>query len=562
MAESWDVIAIGGGPAGAATAISAQERGCRVLLLEAESFPRHHVGESLVSLWPVFETLGVADEMDATFQHKRGSCRIWGRDPSIKWTDFDSRIGSRNYSLQVERSLFDSILLRRAAAVGASVREGRRVSEVLWDGDRAVGVRYRTRDGDIAETHSRFVVDCSGRSSVIARQLKLHSIDPFYPDLSVYGYFEHARRFDGAYGGNLFIEAVPWGWFWFIPLHTGQASVGLVCDRSSRILLQERGLAQFFWDAIASSTRICRLLAPATLVWGPTATASYGYSSARYAGHGWLTAGDAGAFVDPMWATGVANALVDGTLAGAVIEAVLSGRVREEDALSFYGRELTGRAERILTLVKFVYRCNRLHAEQPFWARRHRALEGEQLRVGQIMRRFSRDPSVQYFRNAFAGMGVDSDTLAPLDEELSRLGRLDRSAVQLLQDLNGWVPALGATVRLRRGPGLYADRVVEGLEVDNDGVTEFAGDRFTAAALEAVDGRRTAREIIDGVAATAPAGEVLFTRLRLVATFLDAHRHGILEARPVRPPVETEAAAASMRGGEWPAVLPNKHSLE
>jgi flavin-dependent dehydrogenase len=531
VAELWDIIVIGGGPAGAATAISAQERGCRVLLLEAESFPRHHVGESLVSLWPVFETLGVADEMDATFQHKRGSCRIWGSDPSMKWTEFDTKIGSRNYSLQVERSLFDSILLRRAAAVGTSVFEGRRVSEVLWDGDRAVGVRYRTPAGEFEEANARFVVDCSGRSSIIARQCKLHTIDPFYPDLSVYAYFEQAQRFDGIFAGNLFIEAVPWGWFWFIPLHTGQVSVGLVCDRSSRRVLQRRGLVSFFRDAIAGSKELCRLLAPATLVRGPTATACHGYSSTRYAGPGWLTAGDAGAFVDPMWATGVANALVDGTLAGAVVEAVLNGRVREADALSFYGRELTGRAERILTLVKFVYRCNRLHAEQPFWAQRHRALEGEQLHVGQIMRRFSRDPSVKYFRAAFAGMGVESEILAPLDEELSRIGSLDRSSAQLLQDLEGWIPVVGTAVKLRRGPGLYANRVVEGLEVDNDGVTEFTGDQFTAAALEAVNGERTAREIIDAVVRTAPSGESLFTRLRLVATFLDAHRHGILETR-------------------------------
>jgi halogenation protein CepH len=531
-AESWDVVVIGGGPAGAATAISAQKRGRRALVLEADTFPRHHVGESLVSLWPVFETLGVADEMDATFQHKRGSCRIWGRDPIIKWTDFESRVGSRDYSLQVERSLFDSILLRRAADAGATVREGQRVGAVLWDGGRAVGVRYRAPNGDDREARAPFVVDASGRSSVIARQLRLHTVDPFYPDLSVYGYVKDARRFEGAHAGNLFIEAVPRGWFWFIPLHTGLVSVGLVCDRSTRRRLQERGLTRFFEEAVASSAMTRRLLEPSTLVWGPTATASHGYSSARYAGPGWLVTGDAGAFVDPMWATGVANALVDGTLAGAVVEAVLSGRSREGDACSFYDRELAGRADRILTLVKFVYRSNRLHADQPFWSRRHRALEGEQLQVGQIMRRFARDPSVQYFRTAFGGMGVDSNTLAPLDEEIGRIDQQERSVGQLLQDLDGWVPRLRSTVTLRRGLGLHADRIVHGLEVDNDGVTEFTGDPFTAAALEGIDGRRTARELIDAVVDTAPAGEALLTRFRLMATFLVAHRHGILDARP------------------------------
>src|SRR5262245_21501474 len=230
MAEAWDVVVIGGGPAGAATAIRAQAAGYHALVLEAARFPRHHVGESLVSLWPVFQTLGVADEMDATFQHKRGSCRVWGRDGTVTWTEFKSQIGVRNYSLQVERSLFDSILLRRAAERGATVREGHRVDEVLWDGERAVGVHYRTPEGDAREARSPFVVDASGRASLIARRLELRTVDPFYPDLAVYGYVRGARRFEGELAGNLFIEAVPWGWFWFIPLHTGEVSVGLVCD--------------------------------------------------------------------------------------------------------------------------------------------------------------------------------------------------------------------------------------------------------------------------------------------------------------------------------------------
>ena len=92
---------IGGGPAGAAAAIALQGHGCRTIVLEAARFPRHHVGESLVSLWPVFDQLGVSDEMDATFQHKRGSCRIWGHERELQWTALDSLAGGRQYSLQV-----------------------------------------------------------------------------------------------------------------------------------------------------------------------------------------------------------------------------------------------------------------------------------------------------------------------------------------------------------------------------------------------------------------------------------------------------------------------------
>jgi hypothetical protein len=230
--------------------------------------------------------------------------------------------------------------------------------------------------------------------------------------------------------------------------------------------------------------------------------------------------------------TQVANALTDGTLASAVVAAILSGRVQESDAISFYNGELSSRAERILTVVKFVYQANRLHGEQPFWKSRHDALGNEPLPVARIMRHLSRDPSIRYFHAAFSGMGVDRASLAPLDEELDRLTRNDRDIGRLLWDLDAWVPVLRQRVTLRRGPGIYNDRVMVGLEADNDGVIDFTGDRFTAAALEAIDGTRTARAIIDSVVATALPDERLFTQFKLVASFADMHRRRIIDARP------------------------------
>ena len=488
MTSEWDAVVIGGGPAGSAAAIALQTRGCRTLVLEAARFPRHHVGESLVSLWPVFDQIGVAEQMDAVFQHKRGSCRIWGQGRELQWTEFDSLAGGREYSLQVERSRFDAILLARAAAVGAQVREGHRVRAVLWDGERAVGVRYTSAEGATGEFRARWVIDASGRSGLIARERSLRVVDPFYPDLSVYAYVEHAQRFAGERAGNLLIEAVPWGWFWFIPLHTGEVSVGLVCDRSSREQTKTRGLDGFFREALATSTLVGAMVAAGRVSRGPIATTSRGYSSARYAGPGWLVAGDAGSFVDPMWATGVANAMTDGLMAAGVVEAVGCGRVTEAAAVAYYDAQLAQRTDRTLALVRFVYGSNHLHGDAPFWRARRAPTGGPGASPAGILRRLSGDPSVRYFRNAFSGMGHGADTLAPLDEMLERWTHRDAAIGGLTQDLTAWAPRFRPAVSARRSLGFEGYRLTPGLAIDNDGIEHFTSDTAMATVFEAVDG--------------------------------------------------------------------------
>lgn len=527
-ADRADLLVVGGGPAGASAAIRAREAGLRVLVLEAARFPRHHVGESLVMLWPVLERLGVADEMDATFLHKSGSCRVWGRQAELRWTRFEASAGARGYSLQVERSRFDEILLRRAAAVGAEVREQCRVEGILWQGERAVGVRYRDARGVRREARAGWLVDASGRCGLVARELRLRRVDTFYPDLSLYGYFRDARRFPGHREGSLLIEAVPQGWLWFIPLHTGETSVGLVCDRSGRGELREAGPSRHLAGAIGGSQVVRAMLETATLSRGAFATASYGYDSARYAGPGWLLAGDAGSFVDPMWATGVANALTDGTLAAAVVEAVLTRRVDEAEALAYHDRELGTRARFVLPLVRFVYRVNRVHARHPFW--RARAGGAGRLRPApaRMMRQLAKDVSRRYFRDAFRGMGVDDRILAPLDRQLRRTDGRDARVAPLLADLDAWRPALRRGVTLRASLGLDDRyRLVRGLAADNDGVVEFTADPRAGEALRAVDGRRSARQIVDSVVASAPPGLRVRTRFALLATLVDAHQRGM-----------------------------------
>lgn len=545
MTDAWDVIIIGGGPGGAATAISARRLGCRALVLEAETFPRHHVGESLVELWTVFDMLGVAEEMDTTFVHKRGSSRLWGRYPTVHSTNFGYVEGPRQYALQVERSLFDLILLRRAAAVGATVRQGHRVATVLWEGERAVGVRYRTPDGRTEEARAPVVVDASGRATLIARRQKLQEIDPFYADLAVYGYFKDFQPFNGEQAGDLFIEAVPRGWIWFIPLHTGEVSVGLVCDTSTRRLLRQQGLTSFFQDGIAESLVVRRLLADATLTRAPIGTSSYGYRSRQYAGPGWLLVGDAGAFQDPMWATGVANALLDGLVAGGMVDGLVNKRVDEANLLAFYNQQLSSKAGYIDRMVKFAYQLNRLHGEQPFWVERHGYLDGEPLPVD-LLRGLSRNPFGRYFRGAIEGMGVDEAILTVMDEEARRVQQRQERARALARDPGTWIPVLPETARRGREMGVEAGRFAEGfLEVENEGEKISLNDPCLMAAVEAVDGQRTLREIIGEVMAIAPPAEGLATYIKIIMLFMDAHARGVLAARAPAADTAADAVLAS-----------------
>ncbi len=533
MTGPWDVVIIGAGPAGSAAAIRTRALGLNPLVLEAERFPREHVGESLVGLWPLFELLGVAGEMDATFQHKHGSCRIWGEEPVLKWTTFGSLATDKTYSLQVERAAFDRILLDRALELGASVRQGHRVLGLLWDGERAIGVRYRDPGGTAGEAFAPWVIDASGRHGLIARHQRLRRIDPFYPDLSVYGYFRNAKRFPAEAGGNLLIEAVPWGWLWFIPLHNGEVSVGLVCDGSTRTLLKQMTPAGYLRAAVAQSSVVRQHLAGATLTRGPQVTASYGYESASYAGPGWILAGDAAAFVDPMWATGVANAVTDGISAAALVEAVLAGRVSEARATAYRSAELHARSNFTLDLVKFVYQANRLHADQPFWARRHAPDAGSKVPADQIMRCLSHHPSARYFLEAFDGMGISREVLAPIDRHLGQSGQRHARAGRLLVNPRGWRPRLRTTKKLRPWLGLDGSyRLVEGVTVGAHFEIEFIFDRLAAKALREADGRRTAQQIVDQIASDAQEGRQLRTRFELLATLADAHERDLLELEP------------------------------
>jgi hypothetical protein len=261
----------------------------------------------------------------------------------------------------------------------------------------------------------------------------------------------------------------------------------------------------------------------------PRATASYGYSSRCYGGPGWLLAGDAASFVDPMWATGVANALTDGLLAAAVVEAVGGGRVSESAAVAHHNLQLTRRTEQTLALVRFVYWSNHLHADAPFWRTRRQPAADNSLSPARLLHRLSADPSVRYFRDAFRGMGHEPEALAPLNEILTRWDGREAAIGRLSVDLSAWAPRLRDCVSLRASLGYQRFRLVPGLVIDHSGLEYFTTDPAMASALEAIDGRTSAAALADTGAAAAPPDEWVLARSRMIAGLVGAWQAGLID---------------------------------
>ncbi|HEY7755423.1 MAG TPA: NAD(P)/FAD-dependent oxidoreductase, partial [Actinomycetota bacterium] len=193
MATDHDVIIIGGGPAGSLLASMLAKQGRSVLVLEKDIHPRDHVGEALTpSTNVVFDQIGFLDKMEAVgFTHKPGV--VWttpnarsGKFVSVRTSEFPFPGAPRPYSFNVERDLFDAMLLRHAHELGATVLQGVAAKEVLFEGDRAVGVRVSPSEGWEHEARARVVVDASGRRCLLANQLGLRRKDPGFNQFGIY----------------------------------------------------------------------------------------------------------------------------------------------------------------------------------------------------------------------------------------------------------------------------------------------------------------------------------------------------------------------------------------
>ena len=358
--KTHDIIIIGGGPAGSTVAALLAEKNLDVLLFEREKFPRFSIGESLMpgTYWTL-KRLGVLDKMKASVFPKKYSVQFYSKSgrASAPFYFFENDEHESSKTWQVLRSEFDQMLLDNAEEKGAEARQGVSVLGVLFEGEKAAGVRAKLPDKSIEEFRAKFIVDASSQSALISRKLKMSSVEPGLKKASIYTHFEGGVRDEGVDAGATIIYHTrnQDSWFWYIPLPNDVVSVGVV--GSLDYLLQNRkDDAQKIFDA---ELEMCPALKPrlenARQLFPFKVTKDFSYRANRLAGDGWVLVGDAFGFLDPIYSSGVFLALKSGEMAAdAIVEAFekndFSGR-----QLGKFGSEYVSGMEAIRKLVYAFY---------------------------------------------------------------------------------------------------------------------------------------------------------------------------------------------------------------
>jgi flavin-dependent dehydrogenase len=387
--ENVDVVVVGGGPAGSTVGGLLAKAGRTVLILERETFPRYHIGESMVSgMAPLMEELGLIEELDARFQHKSGITLRWGRDPEPWRSDFSAAFSSAGshftHAWHVTRSEFDELMLDNARKLGAMVHEAAQVTGILRDeAGRVTGVAY-TQDGETHRATARFVVDASGQARLLTRELTHTSWQEDLRNVAVWTYFDSYTPIE--YKDDILVEAIPsGGWVWGIPLSDTRLSMGYVLS-AEKLAEQTRGgrtQRDVFLDCLKNS-HVAKTMVDVEALGELRTTRDWSHVCDTFHGPGWVAVGDAAAFIDPLFSSGVWLGTSGAWLAARALDAALGDQGREEQALERFDALYRQLYKDILAYVRFFMDPTRLREEYEERAREIANMVTQSSRVGFI----------------------------------------------------------------------------------------------------------------------------------------------------------------------------------
>jgi len=363
--EQCDVVVIGGGPGGSTAATLLARKGYKVIALEKAHHPRFHIGESLLPMnLPVFERLGVLDKVRVMGVFKPGADFEADNERGYNTYAFARAIGqSPPHAYQVWRQDFDKMLYDHARESGADAREGHEVVQVEQRGARESWLDVKTDQGDSYAIQARYVVDASGRDALLSSKKKLRRKNDQHQSAAIFGHFRGAETRAGEDAGNISIYSFGYGWMWMIPLPDGVMSVGAVCR--PEYLKQRKGrTVDFLLDTLKLSPALWARLQHAELIDNEVrVTGNYSYDSTCMGGPGWILVGDAFAFLDPVFSSGVYLAMSGAEQAVEVVDQALREPSRELSLLrKLEKRQRAGMAR----FSFFIYRFNGPVMQQMF----------------------------------------------------------------------------------------------------------------------------------------------------------------------------------------------------
>jgi FADH2 O2-dependent halogenase len=341
-----DVIIVGGGPAGSAMGSFLSKAGIKNIILESANHPRPHVGESMVtSSTRVFKDIGFLEVLEREkFVRKYGAS--WhppaGKEFAIRFAEFPQEGIDQDYTYHVDRGKLDTLLLKHAEQLGSKVYQGMHVKQVLFEDGRATGVRASLGDKEI-DLQAKFVVDATGRNTLLGNQLKLKAKDPIFDQYAVHAWFTGINRGKPATADfiHIYFLEIERGWVWQIPINHEITSVGVVADK--RVFRQAfKDHEDYFYTTLKTNLAMSEAMEHATRINDFKVEGDYSYSLTRFVGDHYACIGDAARFVDPIFSSGVSVALYSAKYASERIRLAFETGDFSEEAMRPYETRLKG----------------------------------------------------------------------------------------------------------------------------------------------------------------------------------------------------------------------------